>query len=240
MPEPVIYMRGFQSELNSFIVRKKMLVDLKVVAALDDSQVDAVRVQLQEAEGFLSPARMLSVIRGVIPDDKMARSVRTAVRNLASDDIQKLLESLSAPSEEGESLDNATLERLRQRLPRLIQPYPALARAKKASRLVGMTGEALESVELLCDLRPVFDESRKEVEGMIPYTRLRIIVTGVDGLPKSYEAELSHQQVHDLAEKAQKALVKLDVLRQDVDKWLPGGVPDLPSTRLSSKEVEDA
>ena len=77
------------------------------------------------------------------------------------------------------------------------------------------------------------------LKGMMPYTRLHIVATGEDGLPKPFEAELTYQQVIDLAEKAEKAKSKLKVLRQSVETWLPGCLPDLPLTRTPSKESSD-
>jgi hypothetical protein len=235
MPEPVFYMRGFGDPAAS----RGMLEDLKAVAGLTDSQVDSIRKRLLDARGFLSHAGLLTVIGNVITDERVAQSVRRAVRNLDSNAVQPFLNSLSAQDEEPR-LDEPILKRLREILPCLVQSYPALQRLKKAERLADVTGEAVESVELICDLRPIFDESRKEVEGMMPYTRLRLVVTGVDGLPRAFEAQLSYQQVRDLQEKAEKAITKLEVLRKDVEQWLPGGLPDLPLTRVPSKESDDA
>jgi len=132
------------------------------------------------------------------------------------------------------------LARLGEILPNLIQPYPAMARFEKAERLANLTGQELESMELICDLRPIFDEDRKQIEGMMPYTRLHIVATGADGLPKSFEAELTHQQVIDLRKKGEKAESKLAVLRKSVESWLPGRLPDLPLTRVVRKESSDA
>lgn len=77
------------------------------------------------------------------------------------------------------------------------------------------------------------------LEGLIPYTRLRVVSTGADGLPRALEAELTHQQVVDLAERAEKAKGKLDVLRKYAEQWLPNGIPDLPVTRANRKDSKD-
>jgi hypothetical protein len=116
-----------------------------------------------------------------------------------------------------------------------------LAAFQKAERLSTLTGQRLESFDLICDLRPIFDESREHLEGMMPYTRLRVVAIGADGLPEAFESELTRQQVHDLAQKASKAAQKLDVLLDAIEtNWLPGGLPDLPLTREPRKEPTDA
>lgn len=242
MPDPVIYVRGFPLGLGGpSEAHHTMLEDLKAVSGLADAQVEAIRKRLLETKGFLSTPRLLALIRDVVNDENTARSVQRAVRNLAPSEVESFLKNLSGgDGDKRPRLEKDILDELRKKLPRLIQPYPALARQQKAERVAALTGDALESIQLVCDLRPVFDESRKEVEGMMPYTRLRLVVTGVDGLPRSFNAELTHQQVHDLADKAKKAIAKLDVLREVVEKWLPGGLPDLPLTRVTSKESDDA
>ena len=58
-------------------------------------------------------------------------------------------------------------------------------------------------------------------------------------MPKPFDAELTHQQVIDLAQKAEKAKRKLEVLRQSIESWLPGRMPDLPLTRITRREPSD-
>lgn len=241
MPEPVMYMRGFPSFPEYPVASGDMVDDLKAVAGLSDDQASEIRQHLAKADLFLSPRTLLAAIRKVIQDPKLSEAVRRAIQNLNPSQTKRIISGLEQNlGDKGFPFDQATFDRLKQVLGELIQTYPALARFQKAERLAKTTGQQLETVELICDLRPIFNENREEVEGMMPYTRLRIVATGEDGLPKSFEAELTHQQVLDLAEKAGKAKSKLDVLRRSVETWLPGGLPDLPLTRIPRKESSDA
>lgn len=242
MPEPVLYIRGLpQAPIEALATNPAMLEDLQALAGVSDEQVAALRKRLSEAKGFLDPRALRVVVRSVTQDDTTSEAVWKALRHLGPEDVERLLHALSERRGEKDfPLEEAVLDRLRQALPALIQPYPAMARFAKAERLARLTGQQLQSVELICDLRPIFDEDRKNLEGMMPYTRLCVIATGVDGLPKAFEAELTLQQVNDLAEKASKARDKLDGLRSSVEKWVPGGLPELPLTRPSRKESGDA
>ena len=94
-----------------------------------------------------------------------------------------------------------------------IKPYPGLNRQAKAQRLSEATGLRLENVEIICDLRPVFDNERESVEGVIPYTILRIVCIGADGLPVAMETILTQAEVGELAKKSEAAVKKLDRLR---------------------------
>lgn len=243
MPEPVIYIRGIRPPfVDAASVDAAMLADLKSVATLGDESVSALRDRLSAAEGFLDPKTLSATLCSVIEDESTALSVQRTMQNLSPSDVERLAEALTQRQEEEEDflLDKNELDRLHKTLSALVRPYPAMARFEKAERLSRLTGQELESIQLICDLRPIFDEKRNQIEGMMPYTRLCIVATGADGLPNSFEAELTQQQVHDLAEKATKARAKLDVLRKNVESWLPGGLPDLPLTRVTRKESSDA
>ena len=241
MPEPVIYIRGLPP-LSAPAADSGMMADLKAVSTLSDDETNTLRERLSRVKGFLDPKALAAEVRRTIKVEGTARSVQTALRNLEPKDTKRLVESLAerGRQEKDFPLNEAELARLGEILPNLIQPYPALARFEKAERLAKLTGQELESIELICDLRPIFDEDRKQIEGMMPYTRLHIVATGADGLPKSFEAELTHRQVNDLREKAAKANTKLDVLRKSVESWYSGGLPDLPLTRAPVKKAGDA
>ena len=239
MSEPVIYIRGLRPPSDS---DPSMLADLKAVSTLSDDEANTLRERLSRVKGFLDPKTLAAEVRRVIKVEGTARSVQTTLQNLDPKDTKRLVENLAERGKQEKDflLNKAELARLGEILPNLIQPYPALNRFEKAERLAKLTGQELESIELICDLRPIFDEDRKQIEGMMPYTRLHIVATGADGLPKSFEAELTHQQVIDLREKTAKAESKLVVLRKSIESWLPGRLPDLPLTRVTRKESSDA
>ena len=242
MPEQVLYMRGVPTSPAEMVAHSSQVQeDLKAVAGLQNEQVDAIRERLEEAAGFLSPKAMYALLNDVLQDKTTARSVQRVVLNVKPDDLEEMLKTLSSKqSDDDFPLNKELSDKLHKILPNLIQPYSALAKFEKADRLATLTGQQLETIELICDLRPIFDEDRENIEGMMPYTRLHIVTTGVDGLPNAFEAELTQQQVSDLAEKAAKAKEKVGVLRDTVTKWIPGGLPDLPLTRILRKEASDA
>lgn len=238
MTEPVLYIRGFTQSFET--IPEELLDDLKAIIDLSDEMLAELHKHLTEAEGFLDPRVLLATIQRVVEDSNAAEAVRRILRNIGPSQVERMVTILEEGREEEDfPFDQAKLERLKQILKNLIRPYPALARFQKAERLAKITGQQLETVELICDLRPIFDETRKKVEGMMPYTRLHIVATGEDGLPEAFEVELTHQQVTDLAEKVGKAKSKLETLRQSIETWLPGGLPDLPLTRIPRKESSD-
>lgn len=240
MLEPVIYIRGIPPPHDAAATEQRMMADLKVVSALTDDSVGALSARLLKVSGFLDPKKLAATVRSLIDNESVALAVQRTLKSVAPGDADRFVAALTQRREEdGFPLNASELDRLREVLPALVQPYPAMKRFGKAQHLAKLTGQQLESIELICDLRPIFDEDREQIEGMMPYTRLHIVATGADGLPKSFEAELTHQQVNDLRDKAQKASSKLDVLRQAVETWLPEGLPDLPLTHVSGRQASD-
>ncbi len=239
MAEPVIYMRGIPESLIGQIpsLSDTFFADLKSFASLTDEQVEKLSSHLAQAKGFLSPKILKIAILEILKDDEVGASVHRAIRRINPESVENLITTLEQSKDEDDfPLDGEIVECLKLILPKLIQPYPALKRYQKAEHLTKATGQPLESIELICDIRPLFDENRERVEGMMPYTLLEIVATGRDGLPKSFEAILTCQQVHDLVEKTEKAKHKLEVLRDSIEKWEPECMPDIQMTRSPRKE----
>jgi hypothetical protein len=203
--------------------------DLLAVSGLTEDQTDSLIDSLKRAKGFLSLQGLKSVVQGVLGKEKTCDSVVRVLWNIEADDLLQILNRF-----EEELKDN--FEGLKTKLEKLTRSCPALDKYRKARRLASATGQQLEDVQIICDLRPIFDEARENIEGMIPCTILRIVAEGTDGLSAVSEVNLSATQVYELADKAAKAKKKLERLTQHVKEWNPEGLPDLPSTRLPKGE----
>lgn len=241
MPEPVLYMRGHPI-LREPAIREEMVGDLKAITTVSADLLDKVAADLSGVDGFLDTTALNARLRSLLPQDAPVASVRRVVLNLKSEDVERLLKQLRPIQEDNADdfpLSAGDLDNLNTLLPRLLRPIPALRRYRKAERLAKITGQPLEDVQLICDLRPVFDENRQNVEGLIPFTHFKIVATGGDGLPRVFEAELTAEQVIDLAEQAKRAIAKLEVLREKADQWADFGMPNVPSTRMKETGSSD-
>lgn len=233
MPEPVFYIRGMPP---SGPVPEGMLDDFKALLSVPEDSLDRIAEALAGAEGFLDPKSVSSLLRETLAEDPSIDSVRRIILNLEADDIGEVLKFVRRVLDDKPDefpLGQEDIGHLEALLPRLLKPAPALRRYRKAERLAKITGLPLEDIQLICDLRPVFDDAREEIEALMPYTRLKIVATGGDGLPRTFEAELSAQQVDDLREKAEKATKKLAQLRDKAQECATHGMPDLPLTRAT-------
>lgn len=241
MPEPVFYMRGYPNPIDQG-VSVEMLNDLKVIKQLPPERLDVIARELGVVEGFLEPTALNAHLRSILSDDANLEALRRVILSIKSEDIDDLLARFRIfqnDDPEDFPLSINDIEQLTELLPRLLKPVPALRRYRKAERLSKITGQPLENIQLICDLRPVFDDDRKVIDGLMPFTRLRITATGGDGLPRIFEAELSAKQVEDLGKQVENANRKLAILREKSEHWADSGMPNVSLIRAEVKETSD-
>jgi hypothetical protein len=115
-------------------------------------------------------------------------------------------------------------------------PFPAVDLAIKASRLVTEVGSQVDKISLVCDLRPIFDESRSTVQGLVPLTTLKIVSHGEDAVhPDTFEVQLTEKELEELHEKVTLARTKVRSLKGFVAK---AGVA-LPNSLMTKPEAEE-
>ena len=231
---------GFDPGIPDGLIR-----DARVLLDFEESQLEAIREDLNKFPGFLEGTELESRLRSHVRDEESCRRLARLIgvaddrwRQLDHDvshiigQVEKWLADVT--NQKKGLLSQEEFQTLRKRLPIIIQRYPALDRQAKAESLAEATGQPLQKLELICDLRPVFDKARDKVEGMIPLTILKVVCTAVDGLPIAMEAILSEKDVARLAKATADAQRKLQKLRALVTNT---GIP-IPSTDLTRQSDE--
>jgi hypothetical protein len=235
MAETVLYVRGPFPFGPEFGIREELIRDAKVLLGIEPELLKSAAESLRAYPGFLDHRATQDVLCSLIGDEDACRAVTRVVVNvdkilrassqslsrLLSDEVRWLGTEGSQPKER---LSRSEFDGLRERMPLIIQRFPGLDRQAKAQRLAEATGLPLERIDIICDLRPVFDRDREQVEGVMPYTALKIVCKGVDGLPVTLEAVLSHRDVAQLAKassEAEKKLARLRELLNEKDLRIP-------------------
>ncbi len=240
MRESVFYIRGQFPFGPEFGIPDGLIRDAKTLLDLETGQIEEVCRELEGFPGFLDRMKTEELIGSVIEDRHTCRAVARLIANVdrrlraTGQNVDQLLSHIGEwLKDEGNQrkglLSESEFEELKTRLPLLLRRVPGLERQAKAERLSQATGLPLEKIEIICDLRPVFDKDRDHVEGMIPYTTLRIVCKGADGLPVALEAILSQQDVSQLVRASANAEKKLARLRDLLaEKQLP-----IPRTNMT-------
>jgi hypothetical protein len=199
--------------------------DLKTVLDLPVDVLRQIGDELACYNGFLSNEIQEEIISRYIDNadrsvaSRLGKVIRFGEFVLQYDKggVETLLSQLEqwqrrAENRDPELLTSDQFSQIRERIPLIIKEYPARLRQSKAHRLAEATGLRAESIDLVCDFRPVLDESRSQIIGVIPFTTLKVVASGVDRFPITFEAILSAKDVQELLKDAELAVKKLNVM----------------------------
>lgn len=208
--------------LQRIFLQESFIEDARCIAAIPEAVFDAAIRATQQASGFLGPRQLLEMLETVVPDTEQQQSLANFLIHLgrfrreAGDEPAAFAQEASSKLREAaaDKMTEQELDVVASRLLRIVEPKSGIELQAKAESVIRRMGEPLEELTLVCDLRPVFDEDRQIVHGMVPLTSMRVVVSNPDGLPRTVEARLTEEQVIKLCKEAEKARKKLETLKK--------------------------
>lgn len=216
MPDEIMFPEDLSTGRN---LPPEMLRDLRVIAAVETVVIDKLTRALQLETGVLTGERVEELTHQFFDDDtaeSVARTLRI-VRPESKKVILALVDRWRQVSEERrQTLTNDEFAALQENLDSLVQDYPGLALMRKAQRLLRDTGNEIDDAIFICDLRPVFDDPQEQIEGFVALANLRIRYTHQSGDPDVFEIALTEDELSTFIKQGQKALNKLNVLKETV------------------------
>lgn len=239
MGDTVLYMRTPSTEGLTQNLNDRVIEDLHGFLLIEDTLFDRVVKEFVDGSAFLCKEDLRALV-GRVLEGPIVDSVTRLVRHLhrieldgpgTNDFIDKLavVESNDAKA----AFTPEVLVALRTRVDRLKSVWISLDRQKKAENICKATGKRLLSIQLICDMRPIFDDPRKKIEGWLPITTLHLVSEGADGLPDGIDVVLSASDVDTLATAAGYAKQKLDAL-QEVARTL---AVQIPTTEITDSGI---
>ncbi len=198
-----------QSVLVSIVGSTGFRSDASELAGIPEQDFNDLVTKFKAAGGFLGPAGIRK-LAGHLPLDQQ-NALASIVLNLVS--LRRELKL--KPTDLADSL-TAALEKkpgafeppIPDRLRILAGSFPAVERQAKAESLANLLGPTVVSARVVCDLRPVFNEERDQIEGFLPISTLRIGLSSSD----AFEAQLSPLQLRRLRGELDQAMQKMDIL----------------------------
>ena len=206
---------------------RSMIENLRTLADTSTESIEKLRKWLEQQDGFVSDSSLIDVISVCFPNDEQGSAVFNTLQNLNADDLDQALETIqvwrNSRPKNAQDFSDEQLLATEARLRNLVRNYPALNRTRKAKRLRVVLGNELKGVAFICDARPVFDEERDHIEGLISVTTMKLFYErqNLDG--EEIEITLSAGQLDQLIEEAEKARKKLRVMKASIGEWLPAG-----------------
>lgn len=198
-------------------VPPEMLQDFLLIAQLDKGVCNLIAQSLQTMSGIPDVGRIESAVREAgVPDTDVAGIAR-ALRGVNQSKLQKYLEAvdgwIAGRSERAKLFTPDVIQSLSENLSILVDKHP-IELMQKAEQLLRDVGNEIEDVKFVCDLRPVFDDARENVEAYVSIATMRLIYQQQDGNRKVCEIALTEDELKTLGELTEVAIKKMEVLNK--------------------------
>lgn len=201
--------------------QEDFLSDTGTILRLRDETYGELLHALTAFDGFLDRKALSEITSRTVPSGDQPDTVSGVIWRLnrhVRESDETLAESLqilkTALQKHGKDFESEQRIQLGERLAALIAEPLGFVRQHKAEKLVEATGRELTDLQIICDLRPVFNEGRTEIEGAIPVSTLTLDLVEPDGGTSRLEVHLSKRQIADLCRKAESARGKTALIEK--------------------------
>jgi hypothetical protein len=196
------------------------LNDARSILELDQEECGRLASRLGRTDLFLDRPSLFSLVSEIIGDQEKAQKIASIIYRVggmlhdadipATEAMDELGRALQEKADGIEPEDRRTLV---QRLRSLSAEPIGLAKQYKARRLVDATGSKLDEFQIICDVRPIFDQSRERIEGAIPLAILRLEYSSPDRESAVVEMRITEKQLEDFRAKIETAHRKLKLIK---------------------------
>jgi len=217
------------------------LRDTRRILQLDQDVYSRLATQLDTTDDFLDRRSLILLISKILGEGSEARDIASIIYRIAG-----LLHDADMPAQEAmDELGEAIVRKadgiepqdrqiLVDRLRALAADPVGLAKQCKARQLVDATGSELDEFQLICDIRPIFDQARERIQGAVPLAVLRLEYTLPSADSAVVEVRVTERQIEELESKIATAKRKLKLIKELVaDQRLP-----IPRTKSTVAEEE--
>ncbi len=214
------------------------LDDAKQIVELDENAYLRLATELAKSDAFLGRSDLAAIVSACVADasDRIATIIHRigGIIHDADMDATDAMDALAkAIEDKAEGLDVQDRRKLTDRLRKLVAEPIGIAKQYKARELVDAIGAELDSLRIICDIRPIFERSRERIDGAIPISILRLEYTTSDGDSAVVELRVTEKQITQFEDKIADAKLKLRMIKELVASQ------NLPIPRTKSTVSED-
>lgn len=195
--------------------------DVKRILQIDNAHLDRLEEALSQAGSFLDPNTLSRVVDDALDGNEASSDISNTIWHLSQVLHSADEQPEAAAAQLNEAIVNSSAEIsedegrwLGERIQKLAVQPAGFARQRKAQRLSEATGAELVDLQIISDIRPVFNEDRSDIEGAVPVTTLRLDIAESAGCPSTIQVHLTEQQLADLLMKAESARKKIGVIKK--------------------------
>ena len=211
---------SIEDVMGGLAIPPEMLAGLHSLAQLDPQVVTQISASIDSLTGLNQDDGVLSTISEQLPESQreVGNDLLNVMRSVSLDEVPKVIAAVTAwasrKDERKAVFSDELLTRLKPNLETLVQEHASIELMKKADRLIRDTGDELDSIKFICDLRPVFDKPREHVDALVLIANLRIRYISQNGQRNSCELALTEEDLRQFKEKTEEAISKLAVLKR--------------------------
>jgi hypothetical protein len=215
----LVYQPPFRFIAERLLSEKGSREDLKQVASLSEPEFSSLAASLAAHPNFLTAGDVGEIVQRNVSGEvaeALARAlirVNYAIRSAQETEEEALRTLCGTLDRFPQDFPREAAEVIKARLPVLLLAPKAFKRQKKAEALADATGADLNALNIICDIRPVFDEEKKEVDGALVISTLTLEIIELDGRVSSVECRLTEKQIDDLCKVSLFAKQKLEVIK---------------------------
>ena len=195
------------------------LTDARRVIALEAVQFEELARTLEEFDSFIDRDLLKQKVAEVLGPTEESKEIASTIWQLASmlreadEPFEKTVSILrSTFTEKMTELETDERQLLVDRIERLAAKPAGFNKQHKAQQLAEATGRELDEIQIICDIRPIFNDERTIVEGGIPVTTLHLAFLDASS-ESNLEIRLNEEQLNDLCDKTQAAIRKLTAIK---------------------------
>jgi hypothetical protein len=244
-----LYFRGDFPQGDFSSIPAEAIRDAAHLLSVDPIAFEKLISDLRVFDGFVDQGELTRrLLPAVAGDDEKAKGIARFVDRYhelirthgvpVSKFIRIFLDGLKKADPKGELIPSCSASAFCVRLEQLFTSYPGYLRQAKAEELAKNCGIPIEGIEIILDLRPVFDSDRTTIEGVIPVSRLRIVSTAFNGLPVLTEVVLTEYELEQLETVVSQAKAKLNAAKKAVTEGLRSKIPNTRFTEASKSRTK--
>ena len=200
---------------------EQFICDAKKILGIKPDNFEQLRTELAEVSPFLDKFKLKEIVIRSLGDNEDSLEIFNAIWKLSS-----LVWTRHEPAEKCMSLlrdaifnkmsnpdDQSERKTIADRLEHLIISPIGFDRIFKARKLAESSGIELDDIGIICDIRPVFESDRTNIEGVVVVTTLRIELDN-NGVSSCFDVRITERQLEDLAQKVKFAESKLRAIKR--------------------------
>ncbi len=211
--------------LASHLVKNEdFQADLRLILELPEDIFLRLAATLEKADMFIGRAALERIVSETLDNKEQATRLATIIYRIAeilhssdmplSEMMEVLSGAMAGSKQQTKFFTPEDRPWLIERLRRLIVVPTGFARQFKAQKLATATGAELDKLQIICDIRPIFDSNRSKVDGALPLAVMRLEYTAADGESMVLEVRVTERLIETLETTSAMARRKVGLIKE--------------------------